>query len=101
MKMACAHRVDTTAEDRARELLHRMGVDGPFTSGDLVELANLIAAVAGVRSEVKRWLDDGSKRLSELDDTTDEYRELEVARVAAADRCRHRILALLPPEITR
>lgn len=32
-----------TAEDKARELLGRMGIDGPFSSGELVELANLIA----------------------------------------------------------
>ena len=37
---------DMTAEDKARELLERMGFTGypwPFTAVDLAELANLIA----------------------------------------------------------
>lgn len=35
-----------TAEDEAREMLDRMGVEGPgqYSSGELVELANLLAA---------------------------------------------------------
>lgn len=36
-----------TAEQQARDMLERMGVDGAqnFSAGELVELANLIAAV--------------------------------------------------------
>ena len=34
----------TTPEQRARDLLGRMGIEGTFTAGDVVELANLIAA---------------------------------------------------------
>src|SRR5689334_6218643 len=48
--------VCTTAEQSARDMLERMGVEDAqsFTSGDLVELANLIAERDRLRTEVDR-----------------------------------------------
>lgn len=49
-----------TAEQQARDLLERMGVDGAqqMTAGDVVELANLIEQRDHLARTLKRALDD-------------------------------------------
>jgi hypothetical protein len=44
-----------SAEQEARDMLERMGVEDAesFTAGDLVELANLLAAVGEIRRSVE------------------------------------------------
>jgi hypothetical protein len=46
-----------TAEQKARDMLDRMGVDDAqsFSAGDLVELANLIAARDGAAAMVAKF----------------------------------------------
>jgi hypothetical protein len=48
-----------TPEQEARDILDRMGVDGAqsMTTGDVVELANLIAEVRALRADRDRWQD--------------------------------------------
>lgn len=49
-----------TAEQKARDMLERMGVEGAqsFSAGDLVELANLIAARDGAAAIVAKMRAD-------------------------------------------
>lgn len=61
-----------TAEQQARDLLEQMGVGNAqsFTAGDLVELANLIAAyqMLTVNNErLMRQLDEANKRIEYLE----------------------------------
>lgn len=51
-----------TAEQQARDMLERMGVDDAqsFTAGDLVELANMIAHA----EELEKWKTEGEHLFS-------------------------------------
>jgi hypothetical protein len=51
--------LDQTAEQQARDMLERMGVEDAqsFTAGDLVELANLIAHA----EQVEKWKAQGGR----------------------------------------
>ena len=59
--------VDISAEQKARDMLERMGVEGAqiYTSSDLVELANLISA----NESIKKQLQDFKNRANEQVDT--------------------------------
>jgi hypothetical protein len=64
-------RIPLTAEQKARDLLDRMGVPAAhhYTSGELIELANLIAVVDGlgaVATRLARDVDTLSRLLSRL-----------------------------------
>jgi hypothetical protein len=49
-----------SAEQRARDMLERMGVDGAqsMTAGDVVELANLIGGIAAEREACAKVCED-------------------------------------------
>lgn len=57
-----------TAEQQARDMLERMGIENAqsFTSGDLVELANLIAQNDQWKFIVKQIIEGDVKYLREL-----------------------------------
>lgn len=49
--------IQETAEQKARDILERIGIKEAqsFSSGDLVELANLIAELERLRHEIEMW----------------------------------------------
>lgn len=59
---------DKTAEQQARDMLERMGIENAqlFTSGDLVELANLIDQNNEWKSIVRRIIEGDAKYLREV-----------------------------------
>ncbi len=59
---------DKSVEQQARDLLERMGIEGAqsFSSGDLVELANLIAEVRDWKIATKRMLEHDIKLFGEF-----------------------------------
>jgi hypothetical protein len=48
---------DTTPEQKARDMLERMGVENAqgFSAGEVVELANLIAEIERLRADAERY----------------------------------------------
>lgn len=75
-----------TAEQEARDMLARMGIEDAqaFTAGEVVEIANLVTAARGLQKRLAQW------ELSRKVPTTSETD-------AIIDAAR-RLAALLPPE---
>jgi hypothetical protein len=49
---------DASCETIAREILERMGIEGPFTNGDIVEISNLVSYTFTMMKIVGRIKDE-------------------------------------------